>query len=407
MKDDIHNYKRQLERTMFRIMHPEKVAKEKNRRGQFVNFCEKNKRIASEWKDYLSSDGIGFAKIGRYMTDLIKYDKLLGKPFDEADEKDIRRVVATIEGSGLAAESKKCFKVMIRKLYRYIRGTKKKGDYPPEVEWVSIKIPKSERKLPSNLLNKEEKRNIIKHTKSCRDKSFNSLIIETGARIGEIATLKIDCITFEKHGARISIRKGKTGARSILVIWSAPYLRDWVNAHPENEDPNAYLFPNPNGDSMSYTRLAQIFKDAAKKAGINKRVYCHLARHSQATYMASHMSNAIMEAYFGWVPGSKMSGTYVHLNGEDADKSILMANDIKVVEDDNSRKLKRTECIRCNELNNVTDKFCWKCGLVLNEEEAKKIIQQDNERQVADDMMNTLMKDPEIKELIRTKLSIN
>jgi hypothetical protein len=66
----------------------------------------------------------------------------------------------------------------------------------------------------------------------------------------------------------------------------------------------------------------------AKKAGINKRIHPHLFRHSRATYMANFLTEAQMNAYFGWVQGSSMPSIYVHLPGCDIDDAVLKANGI-------------------------------------------------------------------------------
>ena len=66
----------------------------------------------------------------------------------------------------------------------------------------------------------------------------------------------------------------------------------------------------------------------AKKAGINKKIHPHLFRHSRGTYMANYLTEAQMNAYFGWVQGSGMPSIYVHLSGRDIDDAVLKANGI-------------------------------------------------------------------------------
>ena len=63
---DIHNYKRQLERQIELIQESKTISK-------------RNKETIFKFKDYLISEGIGIAKIGRYMLDLRKFDSMLNK----------------------------------------------------------------------------------------------------------------------------------------------------------------------------------------------------------------------------------------------------------------------------------------------------------------------------------------
>jgi hypothetical protein len=44
--------------------------------------------------------------------------------------------------------------------------------------------------------------------------------------------------------------------------------------------------------------------------------------------MANYLTEAQMNAYFGWVQGSGMPSVYVHLSGRDIDDAVLKANGI-------------------------------------------------------------------------------
>ncbi len=277
-------------------------------------------------------------------------------------------------------------------------------DYPPEVKWLKTTIAKKHETIPEELLTEEEIESIIRNAKTLRDKAFLSTLAESGCRVGEIGTLQIKHISFEEYGARITV-KGKTGMRKILIINSTPYLQSWINEHPNNKDSESYLWVSQKGDCLCYNRMTAILKYASKKAGIKKRVYPHILRHTRATRMASVMSEASMKIYFGWTQSSKMASVYIHMNGKDTDEAVLRANGIKIPQKQQQKsKLAPTICQRCKISNEITNKFCKVCGLVLDKEEADKILKEDGERQQADEIMNKLIKDPEILELIKEKL---
>ena len=211
-----------------------------------------------------------------------------------------------------------------------------------------------------------------------------------------------------------------------MVVFSAPYLQQWINCHPLNNNPNAYLWHNPQykeeteGENnpfenkkrtvvrnpyLSYSRLASILKDTAKKAGINKRVYCHLLRHSRATDLAPKMTEANMCSYLGWSKGSRMPGRYIHMSGKETDDIILMENGLYSKESVIETSLIPIKCGRCFNMNEATNKYCRVCGLPLSNEEANKVIQADMNRKEADETMNLLLQDPEIRALMKRKLS--
>jgi len=140
---DIHNYKKRYERTLERIKDSNEIT-------------DDNKEIVLNFKDYLLSEGIGFAKIERYLGDILKFSKMLSKPFPDVTEQDLRKIIGELNQTNLSEETKKTFKIMLRKFYRFIRGIIKNGQYPPEVEWMSIAIPNNHKKLPEELLTEEE-----------------------------------------------------------------------------------------------------------------------------------------------------------------------------------------------------------------------------------------------------------
>jgi len=387
---DIHNYKKQLERQL-------ELAKKQE------NISQENKNKIVEFSDYLLSEGIGVAKIGRYLIDLRKFAVMLNKPFEDATEQDIRKIVASIEQGELAPESKKSFKVLIRKLYRFIKGVTEKGVYPPEVKWISIRIPKNHNKLPEEVLNEKEITLMIRSCGNLRDKTLISVLYESGCRISEIANLKIKHISFEEYGARLVV-SGKTGMRKILVIQSAPFLQSWLNIHPQNNNPEAYLWISSKGNLISYTRICYLLKAISKQCGITKRIYPHLFRHSRATYLANKMSEAAMKSYFGWGADSKMCGIYIHMSGELTDEAILKASGIEIKEEKKHSLTQQQKCLRCGHMNEFSNLCCGKCGLILSKELAEEKLNEDIERQQANEIMQKLMQDKEVLELIKKKL---
>jgi len=386
-----YNHKTQFENNLKRIKESGELIKE-------------NKDIILKFKDYLLSEGLSVQRINRYISDLFKYNKILNKPFDKATKEDLRKVIADLNQTEYADETKKCFKIILRKLYRFIRGVEEKGVYPDEVKWISIAIPSNHKKLPEELLTEDEVKRIIEKCDNLRDKTLISCLYESGCRVGEIGTMKIKHVSFEQYGARLTVN-GKTGMRKILIVNSTPYLQEWINRHPYNDKEN-YLWISNNGKSLSYTRIVAILKNASRRAGIKKKVHPHILRHSRATLLASTpgMSDASMKHYFGWTQGSKMAATYIHMSGMDTDKAILMANGIETNSEKIKSKLEPKKCLKCKNLNEFTNRFCKICGFVLDKEEAEKIMEDDFKRKQADNIMERIIDDPEFKELLIRKI---
>lgn len=387
---DIHEYQKQLERQLAKLDEE--------------GILPENKEIILKFKNHLLSENIGIPKIGRYILDLRKFSKMLNKPYSEANKEDIRRIVSELNLTSLSEESKKTFKIMLRKLYRFIRGIDEEGIYPDEVKWISIRIPRSKVKIPEELLTETEIKEMLRYCKNIRDRALISCLAESGSRIGEIAGMQIKHISFEQYGARLTIQ-GKTGMRKVLVINSVPYLLEWINQHPCSDNPESFLWYNQQTNKfLKYTRIVNIIKSAAKRAGIKKRVHCHLFRHSRATQLANIMSEAQMKQYLGWEQSSRMAGIYVHMSGKDTDDALLRANGIISNKDKEESKLKPIKCMKCHNENPVTNKYCYICGFILNEEQSKEVLKNDFERKNMDDLLDRLVQDKDVLSYLLTKI---
>ena len=70
----------------------------------------------------------------------------MASPFEEATKDDIVELIAKIERRNYAEWTKHDYKVILRKFYKWLRGT---DDYPPEVRWIKVKYS-----IPSRLRKK-------------------------------------------------------------------------------------------------------------------------------------------------------------------------------------------------------------------------------------------------------------
>lgn len=391
---DIHNYKRRLERTVDKIKRS--------------NISEENKKWIMQFHDNCFTESLSLSKIERYLFDLHKFAEMLNKDLMQATREDIKSIVAEVEKKEWSPHTKHTFKVMIRKFYKSIEGIDEKGVYPERVKWLHSNVKNNQLKSAEELITESEIKRMIACSLNCRDKALISTLYESGCRISELGHVTFKDVVFDQYGAIINVT-GKTGPRRVRLVTSAPYLQDYINKHEKNQDSNHFIWTKISGnkDLLSYSRLSELIKRAAKRAGIKKRIHAHLFRHSRATFLANKLTEAQMKQYLGWAQSSKMAAVYVHMSGRDTDDAILSMNGLKIQEkEEQVEELKLRLCIRCNKQRAATERFCPECGLILDENEARKFIQTEMDRQKADNIMNQLVKDPEILELIKKKISV-
>lgn len=388
---DIHNYDRLLVSTL--------------RRMKESNISEKNKKIIEKFGDFCFASGIGKARVVKYTQTLKQLALWLKKDFERATKQDIEKVVISIQQRSDYSEwTKKDFNVTLKKFYKWLKG---KDEFPPEVKWISIRVNRSKVKLPGQdgLLTEDDIKKLIESTDHPRNKALISLLYESGCRVGEIASLQVNNIAFDEKGAVLTVL-GKTGARRIRIVSSVPHLLTWINSHPMKDNPKSPLWTNigavNNRKHMQYGTIRTFLEKLFKRAGIKKRFNPHLFRHSRATFLANFLTEAQLKVYFGWVQGSDIAGTYVHLSGRDTDHKILEINGMAEENKKKEQEFKPKICPRCNSLNAYNSNYCSKCASILDTEtamkEQEKMIQEDNRFKFKEQIMNEAAKDQKIME---------
>ncbi len=146
-----------------------------------------------------------------------------------------------------------------------------------------IEAPKSEKKIPT-VLSKEEITKMIESTENIKHKLLLKMIYSSGLRVSEAVGMKISELDInEKMGM---VRSGK-GRKDRHIILSNEFLKDlprYLKKRAKKAGNNPYLFNIREGHIT--TKMAQkAVKEAAERAGLNKRVFPHALRSSFATHL--------------------------------------------------------------------------------------------------------------------------
>jgi len=375
------------------------------KRIRSLSIPAKNRRAILAFCDSCFSQGLSSPRVLKYLSHLSTIAPSFTKEFTRVTRADVEKVVRRIEGSGYSEWTKHDYKITLKKFFRWLRGTE--DEYPPEVKWIRSTIRNGRLKLPDEILTPQEVQAIITAAPSVRDKAFISCLYESGCRITEMLFLCIGQLQRHPHGFQITVDGTMKGPRRLLLIASAPYLTDWLNQHPRLTDPKAPLWitSDRTAKQMGYSRACSVIQQAAQRAGVRKAVNPHNFRHSRATHLAKHLTEAQMKEYFGWVQSSDMASTYVHLSGRDIDTALLRLNNIEVPEGSgNEDRFTVQPCPVCKLENPPANKFCSRCGTVLDETVARTMVQRNLERSRADQIMDRLLEDAEFRSFLDKKL---
>jgi len=365
---DIHNYEEKFKQAAAQITAS--------------TISERNKSLIVAYRDAcLLQQTCGRVRLIRAQGALLLFARQLGKDFDQATREDLQRLVSGMltKQPPYSPETIGTYKAILKRFYTWLVTPNEfnaRAVAPPIVAWITTHVrTRDKKKLQrSQLLVPSDIEKLIDVTQNARDKALATVLWETGGRIAEIGNLQLKHLTKHDVGYTLEVT-GKTGTRSVLIVSSAPLLAQWLNVHPFRADPEAPLWVHyhcsAQPQQMKYDTIRTLLMNQIRRAGITKRVYPHLFRHSRATYVLASglMTEAQAKAYFGWTPNSDQLATYAHLLASDANAAILRENHL-VPTVEAHEELRATKCYRCGELNASNVDYCTKCNAVLNLQKA-------------------------------------
>ncbi|MDD5417256.1 MAG: tyrosine-type recombinase/integrase [Candidatus Nanoarchaeia archaeon] len=364
-KRDIHNRERSLNAALKKL----------NKSA----ILEQNKKLILSFKEECVAQGLSTDRVLFYLDKLRMMAEGLKKEYNKLDKEDIKDIVLFIEKKDISPWTKQGYKVALKKFYKWLNGGL---GYPSIVSWVNTNVKQSSKVLPTNLISKDEIMKMINRAKYFRDKAIIMTLYESGFRIGELLNMKIGDLEFTNYGVKINVM-GKTGSRRVLLISSMPYISNWIANHPDRNNPDAYVWTTLRytkkwGKELNYHAVKKMISLIANDCGVTKKINPHSFRHARATELANKLTEAQMNMYFGWVQGSNMPATYVHLSGRDVDNAIMGIHGL-VKEDRKEEEFNTKLCPRCELMNPHNIDMCRRCGMILDEKKAIEAEGKDKE----------------------------
>jgi integrase/recombinase XerD len=233
-------------------------------------------------------------------------------------------------------------------LMRFFRWLYNPGLPPPRPKPKVVEnIPLMRRReqsiyKPDDLWTQEDAALFLKYSKSSRDSCYVSMALDTSARPHELLKLRIKDIVFERQYARVLVN-GKTGSRSLVLIDSIPYVKEWISQHPQRNDGEAILlFSVKRRGRMSTRTLDNIFSDYQTKyfpallktdtisiedhIGIRELLRKpwnpYIFRHTSLTGKSKLINEVALRQDAGWAGKSQTHLKYVHYYGNEASNAI-------------------------------------------------------------------------------------
>ncbi len=143
-----------------------------------------------------------------------------------------------------------------------------------------VKAPKLDKKLPT-VLTKEEIKRMLSAIQNPKHKLLIEFLYSSGLRVSECMSLKLDDLDLIEKIGKVKHGKGNKERYFILSDSLMQHLNDFMI---KKKDQSPYIF-SVKSRPITIRQAQKVVKEAAKKAGIKKRVFCHALRSSFATHL--------------------------------------------------------------------------------------------------------------------------
>jgi len=141
-----------------------------------------------------------------------------------------------------------------------------------------LPLAKSKQKLPV-VLNKTEIQKMFELTTNIKHKIVLALLYYAGLRLSEVRNLKWQDIDFERELIHIKQAKGERER----IVFLHKKLKELLKEYGVRKF--GWILISERGGRYKERTIQQIVKNAARKAGIRKKVTPHTLRHSFATHL--------------------------------------------------------------------------------------------------------------------------
>lgn len=248
---------------------------------------------AAEFISYIASERALSANTqAAYQNDLEQFFQFCQKSKIELSSvslRDLRRFLAWLRKAGNSERSLARKTSTLKQFFQFLLRESTVTNDPTELLTVRVKS----KNLPKILTEGEMLRLIQAasgtNEQETRDRAMLELWYATGARVSEIAGLKIRQIDWGDGVIRI---RGKGGHERLIPLshdareWCERYRDvrlEWLR-RTELKDPDSF-FLSLRGKAFTRQGIWKLLQKYVKRAGITRRVWPHMIRHSFATHI--------------------------------------------------------------------------------------------------------------------------
>lgn len=215
----------------------------------------------------------------KYIRDVGRFATFLGRSPETATVDDLRRFQIEQREAGVPTPTMNSIVSALRFLFAQTLDR-------PDLARKLVRVAHF-RQLPV-VLSRDEVARLLNATTCLKHQAALSVAYGAGLRVGEVSMLKVRDVDSERMLLRVERGKGGRYRNAMLSPGLLVLLRQWwtVGRQQGAMQRDGWLFPGQHPlKPISTRQLHRIVVEAARAAGITKRVGPHTLRHSFATHL--------------------------------------------------------------------------------------------------------------------------
>lgn len=276
----------------------------------YKKLSKKNKDFLNKWLGEKSIYSKSKKRAGNRRRAIIKLLAFLKKDYNKINYDDYVKVASAISNCKAGVNQKNGDRFFIK---RFLKDSY--NDW--RMKFKDLELLKSEVKSekdkikPKELLTELEIDKLIKASSDLKEKSLIAVLSSSGARTEEILKLRWNDVDFDSNS--IYLYSSKTGKRRLVPINNAINHLERLKKETEPEE-NDLVFPSSRGGGiMTAAGLNFMLQKLGKKAGIDKRIWSYLFRHTRLSFLLTKLSPKVYEDVAGHSLSMGLK-TYGHLS---------------------------------------------------------------------------------------------